>query len=236
MTCAEFLVKPCFTLLCTALLALAPAQVVAQRQDHHARAIRLFEESETAFAERRYEAATTLLREAYALEPEPVLLYNLARAFEELGDDVHALEAIDAYLASSIDPSSRTEALERRERIAARIALRPRPPVDEPPPTVHPPADETGPIAVTLAGAAFTLVAVALSIACELMDARAHDPSTSVFAALDAVRDRDALAIARDVLGTAGAATMLTGGIWLVLLPRASSVETSAMLSIGGAL
>lgn len=227
---------PTIVWLCAVLLASVASPVSAQ-EDRHTRAVRLFEESETAFAEHRYEAAAALLREAHALEPEPVLLYNLARAYEELGDDDRALEAIDAYLATDLDARSRTEALERRGDIAGRIALRP------PPPTPDHTTPETGvahddgeaiPIGLVVAGAVLAVTAAALAIASEVEHARASDPNTSAYGAIDALHARDALAIARDVLGAAGAVAAVGGGIWFVLVPRAAATEAGASLRLGG--
>ncbi|MBN8612461.1 MAG: tetratricopeptide repeat protein [Deltaproteobacteria bacterium] len=207
------------------------------QQDRRTRAVRLFEESEIAFAEHRYPTAVALLREAHALEPEPILLYNLARAYEELGDDVHALEALDGYLATDLDAPSRTEALARRDRIAARIALRPPPPpIEEPSPSRTGPPESLEPIAigVVLSGGVLVLAAVGLAIASELEHARAEDAETSLFAARDALRARDALAIARDVLGVTGGLACAVGGVWWLVLPRADGVSTGAWIRAGG--
>ena len=64
------------------------------------RALDLFERGKAAYREGRFEEAVTLLTEAYALEPAPVLLYNLARAQEGLGAFAEAIEAYERYLAA----------------------------------------------------------------------------------------------------------------------------------------
>jgi anti-sigma factor RsiW len=56
-----------------------------------------------------------LLLEAYALQPEPVILFNLARAYEGLGDLQKAIEAYGRYLDR--DPSASD-----RKSIEQRIA------------------------------------------------------------------------------------------------------------------
>jgi tetratricopeptide (TPR) repeat protein len=65
------------------------------------RAVDLFEKSAASYRMGRFEEAAALLREAYALKPVPVLLYNLARAYEGLGDFDRALQAYTDYLAKA---------------------------------------------------------------------------------------------------------------------------------------
>lgn len=64
------------------------------------RALDLFEKGKTAYREGRFEEAVELLTEAYALEPVPVLLYNLARAEEGKGAFAEAIAAYERYLAT----------------------------------------------------------------------------------------------------------------------------------------
>lgn len=78
------------------------------------RPYRLFLEAEKAYGEGRAERAVMLLEEAYALKPEPVLLYNLARAHETLGHLEQALDCYRRYVAA--DPKA-----EGRGAIAVRI-------------------------------------------------------------------------------------------------------------------
>src|SRR5262249_17073896 len=77
----------------------------------------LFDKSEQRFQEGRFQEAVELLLQAYALDPSPVLLYNVARAYEGLGDLPHAIEGYRRYLDS--DPQT-----EDRAAIERRIATR----------------------------------------------------------------------------------------------------------------
>src|SRR5262249_38752530 len=61
------------------------------------RAFDLFEKSKVAYREGRFAEAADLLAEAYKAKPEPVLLYNLGRACEGLGD---LQRAIGAYTSN----------------------------------------------------------------------------------------------------------------------------------------
>jgi len=78
-----------------------------------ARALDLFEKSEVAYDAGRFADAIALLRESYALKKEPVLLYNLGRAYEGLGDIGAAADAYDAFLRAQPRTPDRG-ALERR--------------------------------------------------------------------------------------------------------------------------
>jgi tetratricopeptide (TPR) repeat protein len=92
------------------------------------RAMELFEKSETAYDQGRFAEAIALLRQAYALEKEPVLLYNLGRAYEGLGDLAGAAQAYEDFLRAQPDAPDRG-ALERRigtlrRQLTEREALR----------------------------------------------------------------------------------------------------------------
>jgi tetratricopeptide (TPR) repeat protein len=93
------------------------------------RAFSLFNESEVAYREARFEESLRLLREAYALSPDPVLLYNMARVHETMGDLDRAISVYERFLmeAPSIPDRPALEA-----RIASLKALReakkPKPP------------------------------------------------------------------------------------------------------------
>lgn len=92
------------------------------------RALERFERSEARYREGRFAAAVELLLEAYRIHPEPVLLYNLGRAYEGLGDLDRAIDAYARYLGR--DPSApdlrsiETRIATLRNQIDDRQALR----------------------------------------------------------------------------------------------------------------
>ena len=90
------------------VIAAAPAFA-----DDRDRALKLFEDSDKAYKAGKFEKAASLLREAYGLYPEPILLYNLGRAQEGLGDAKGAVESYEQYLKSAKDIKDRG-AIERR--------------------------------------------------------------------------------------------------------------------------
>lgn len=94
-------------------LALAALLVLATGKPAD-RSYRLFLDAEKAYGEGRAEEAVKLLDEAYGLRPEPVLLYNLARAHETLGHLEQALDCYRRYLEA--DPKA-----EGKGAITARI-------------------------------------------------------------------------------------------------------------------
>lgn len=66
--------------------------------DGQAEALALFRESLIAYRAGKFRESAELLERAYALRPKPVLLYNLARAFEGMGELGRACTAYAGYL------------------------------------------------------------------------------------------------------------------------------------------
>ena len=78
-------------------------------------AVELFDQSAAAYDAGQFAKAAELLKEAYKLRPDPVLLYNLARAYEGMGALPDAVQAYTDFLAA--DPTAKD-----RGAIEARIA------------------------------------------------------------------------------------------------------------------
>lgn len=77
----------------------APAPATPSTSDpNRDRALDLFEQSMRSYREGRFQEAVDKLIEARKLKSEPVLLYNLARAYEALGQSKEAAEAYAQYL------------------------------------------------------------------------------------------------------------------------------------------
>jgi tetratricopeptide (TPR) repeat protein len=90
--------------------SLASAQPSQRDRD---RALELFRESDVHYKRGDFERAAALLREAYSLHPEPLLLYNLARALEGVGDFEGAIQQYESYLNVASEIADRG-AIERR--------------------------------------------------------------------------------------------------------------------------
>jgi len=98
-------------------MSAAPQAVADETREKapKSRALELFEQSARAYREGRFQDAIDLLLEARRVKPEPVLLYNLGRAYEALGKQTEAANAYSEYLAE--DP----RAVDRRA-IEGRVA------------------------------------------------------------------------------------------------------------------
>lgn len=77
------------------------------------RALELFEQSAQAYREGRFQEAVDKLLEARRFKSEPVLLYNLGRAYEALGKPSDAADAYAKYLEEEPEASDR-KAIEGR--------------------------------------------------------------------------------------------------------------------------
>src|SRR5262249_43510136 len=64
-------------------------------------AVELFNRAEAEFKAEEFAKAAEHLREAYALTPKPILLYNLGLACAALGDAPCALDAFKRYLPAA---------------------------------------------------------------------------------------------------------------------------------------
>lgn len=90
--------KLAFALVLTASLGTSTA--FAQSAADKKQALELFDQGKAAYREGRFQDSVELLQKAYGLVKEPVLLYNLARAHEGLGDFPAAIKAYEQYLST----------------------------------------------------------------------------------------------------------------------------------------
>jgi tetratricopeptide (TPR) repeat protein len=132
----------------------------ARAESAEAQVERLASEATNAYKGADYNRAVELLTRAYEIRQVPALLYNLAKAYDKLGDVDHAYDAFRRYSDSAdADPKLKTRAdarlvvLEdiRRKKAAATRAAQPppEPKVVEPakparvePPVAPPPTPE----------------------------------------------------------------------------------------------
>jgi tetratricopeptide (TPR) repeat protein len=85
--------------LCPAPASGAPSRSSAAERAANEQAIALYRQSTRAYDEGRFQDAADLLTRAYALHAEPILLFNLARAYEGSGNVDKAIDAYTRYLA-----------------------------------------------------------------------------------------------------------------------------------------
>jgi tetratricopeptide (TPR) repeat protein len=95
--------------------------------DATSQALTLYRQGSEAYDEGRFEDAASLLLKAYSLHEEPVILFNLARVYEGMGDLPKALDAYRAYLDRDPHASDRGSIEQRvatlRKQIDERAAL-----------------------------------------------------------------------------------------------------------------
>ena len=103
----------------SSVLAAEPA-VAPAADDPRARAAALYKEGAGLFRENRFKEAAEKFEAAYALDPSPILLYNLARAAEEQGDGAKSIFHYRTYLASYPQAEDRAE-VERRIRVLEKV-------------------------------------------------------------------------------------------------------------------
>jgi tetratricopeptide (TPR) repeat protein len=98
-----------------AFVALALAVVADARAEPQARkhAVQLFQQGAAAYDAGRFQDAIQLLERAYALSPEPVILFNLGRSYEGLGQAEQAIDAYSRYLVADPGTADR-HSIERR--------------------------------------------------------------------------------------------------------------------------
>lgn len=218
------------TLVATLILALtcAPPALADKK-----RAYELYQQSVEKYRAGQFGEAAALLREAYASEPDPTLLYNLGRACEGMGDDPCAIDAYERYLAAASPPD--------RGAIEKKIAtMRARLPPTTPKPAEPVPIDaptparrwDPWPWVVTGSGVALLGAGVAfVVIARDQHDRAAADPVQE-----SAARSQDAAETKMtvgNIFLVAGGVVAASGVVWLALGARDGSAPTNAGVAVG---
>ncbi len=208
------------------------------------KALALFEASDKAYKAGEFEHAVELLQEAYGLYPEPLLLYNLGRAQEGLGDTSGAIASYEKYLHDATDIKDRG-AIERRiDTLKAQLAKQeqdakrraeeeelrrhPPPPIDE-----RTPLEKYGPWITIGAGGLVTATGVVFGIRAE----STHDDAVATPIQRDAAelqRSAERSATLANVLFAMGGAAIVGGVVWKVWQWKTSRT-TSAQVVVSPA-
>jgi tetratricopeptide (TPR) repeat protein len=206
-------------------------------------ALVLFERSEAAYRAGRFAEAADLLVEAYRLKKEPILLYDLARAYEGLGDLPRAIATYERYLAAAPLAKNRDgivqriatlraqvrerEELERRYR-AERAAL------DAEQARSRYRAAEDNRSALTLppkltiaAGAATLLVGGALGLLALSQQSTARNFNTTQRDAEAALGDARTFATGANTCFIAGGVLVAGGFVWLLVARRTAAAPNA---------
>jgi tetratricopeptide (TPR) repeat protein len=97
--------------------ARAQGKTAAPAQTPQARAAELFNKGAEAYRRGDFKQAVALLLEAHTLDPQPVLLYNLGRAYEDSGDVDAAIATFSKYIAEDPKAGDRGAIEQRIERL-----------------------------------------------------------------------------------------------------------------------
>lgn len=202
-----------------AMLALTPARALADDSTAEARALQLFEQSAERYRQGRFREAVELLEEAYRLSPEAVLLYNLGRAYEGLGDTAGALDAYTRYLAA--DPNaadrgsieSRVATLERQLEERRALERRQQNQRDAPQPS-EAESPSLVPWVVAGVGLAGVGAGAVLGVLSGSREDDASAPATSALDAAELQSEAQTLATGANIAFVAGGAVALAGVVW----------------------
>ena len=124
------------------------ASATARAESAEAEVERLAAEAVNAYKGADYKRAVELLQQAYEIRQVPALLYNLAKAYDKLGDIDHAYDSYRLYADSAAaDPKLKARAEARvallaeakRKKAAEARAVAPPPVENKPPEPVEPP-------------------------------------------------------------------------------------------------
>ncbi len=132
-----------------AAVAIFPAPAAAEDGGDSSRTNELNEAGARLYREHNYHRAIEKFIEAYAIDHDPNLLFNVARCYEELGDTRAAIEKYTAYLsAPGADAAGRLRAdqsLRALRELQKQAAALPRAPaVETPAPTADAAASSDG--------------------------------------------------------------------------------------------
>ncbi len=216
------------------LPAFAPVARAQDRSDRTTRADRqhaltLFHQGVAEYRVGHFLKSAALMRQAYAIHPEPVLQYNLARALESAGQLEGAAGAYQRYLDEDDNPPDRGAVEERirtlRRQIAehnadtleqqARAASQPHPAAPPPQPT---PLQRIGPLPWIVAGSGVVVVGVGIVfgvLAQSRHDAAVNDPVHQ--SAAQAASDSSRWALVANVAFVAGGIITAAGIGWGVV-------------------
>ncbi|MEM9072757.1 MAG: tetratricopeptide repeat protein [Myxococcota bacterium] len=193
---------------------------VAQENDARTRALSLFEEGVSAYDEGRFEEAAALFREANETFPEPILLYNYARAQESLGDLQSARDAYAEYLGSNPDNraavESRLQVLDEQLAERHRLEEQAERANDAPPVVERTERSTAGAVVLTIVSAASLAAGGGLIAAGQVKANNANDADRSLTSARDLHDQGQRLNRAGAILASVAGAALLAGILWLV--------------------
>lgn len=199
----------------------------------------LADEGTRLFRAGKFADARDKFRAAYAVDRHPLLVYNVARASESMGDVDAAIDAFQEYLAVSPDAADR---LAVEQRVQSLVAERDRQKkleadrdraVSEAAKAKTREVDDASPspvpwILVGIGGAAVT-TGIVLGVVADGRNETARDAKTSGRDAVAALDDARAFGWGANITIPVGGAMLLTGLVWGIvdLATGSDAVEAS---------
>lgn len=221
----------------------AEAQPKAKK-DPKTEALELFEQSADLYRQGKFDEAAQLLERAYSLHDEAVLLYNLGRAYEGLGENQKAIDAYTKYLEKAPNAKDRG-ALERRiETLKAQIEKEkalaqpetPAPKAPEPAePKPEPAKSSKGPgvLPWVVTGVGVAAVGAGLFVGLQAKSKRDDAQDNPVSAdAQDEYDSAKSMATTANVLLIAGTVVAAGGVTWALLSRKKSEPAAAAPLHL----
>ncbi len=210
----------------------------------HARAAELFKKSVDTYRSGDFKQTVELLNEAYALEPQSVLLYNLARAHEGIGNNDAAIETYEKFLAQEPNAKDRgaieqrltTLRRQRDERLALekKSASQPVQPT-EPAPQEKPPPYKRSVLPYVVGGVG--VVGIVAGTVFGVMASSKRDDAVAAPAQRDALGledDAKSRATLSNVSFVVGGVLLAAGVTWWVLDLKASKrTASTSTLRVG---
>jgi tetratricopeptide repeat protein len=225
-----------------------PEEALRPSTEAEQRVVDLNEQGSRLYAAGDYRRAVELFLQAYAVDQDPNLLFNIASCYEGLGDTEAALEKYHAFLeAPNADVEGRPRAEAAIERLRKEAATASEPPAPAPPPAAplarpsDPEPEDPGwvPWVGLGGGAALGVLGTSLYLMgaadhAQVTDADGYDDQGSVVAmtraeAQDLVRSGNTKKRIGVITASAGGA-LVTGYVvwWLLHRPDTSDASDSA--------
>lgn len=212
----------------------APA-ASADTVDPGQRAKDLYKESLTKYREGNFQKAVELLQEAYKIKAEPVLLYNLGRAYEGLGENEKAIKAYQDYLAQETQVVDR-KALETRiatlkKQIAERERLQnEKKEAEERERNAKKPT--VVPWIVAGVGAAGVASGVVFALIAKNHNSHADDPATDQITATDEKDQAKSFGTVANISFAVGGGLLATGLVWGFIASRNSGTNETKTATV----
>jgi tetratricopeptide (TPR) repeat protein len=215
------------TILALTLVLALPAVTAAQadpEQSDRERALSLFQESADHYRVGRFGVAAELLREAYDLHPEPLLLYNLGRALDGMGEFQEAIQAYRDYVEAVPDAEDRGAVERRIETLQTYLDSGSGgdtpPPPEGAPGATGPTYADSGPSPVPFVIAGVGAAGVGIGVVLGLMAQSRHDDAVAEnvhVTAAEKAEEADNLAAGANIAFVAGGILLAVGVAWGVL-------------------